>query len=91
VRASALNAQAALQFLTEARRAARPEPRVRLLGPVPAAMAKRAGRYHAQLLAESADRAALQRFLAGWIESIEALPSARRLRWALDVDPLELF
>jgi primosomal protein N' (replication factor Y) (superfamily II helicase) len=91
VRASAKSAEAALQFLTDARRSAHAPARVRLLGPVPAAMAKRAGRYHAQLLLESRDRGALQRFLADWIEKIEALPSARRVRWALDVDPLELF
>jgi primosomal protein N' (replication factor Y) len=91
VRTSAKSAEAALKFLTEARRLARPTARVRLLGPVPAAMAKRAGRYHAQLLIESAERSALQRFLAGWIEEIEQLPSGRRVRWALDVDPLELF
>jgi primosomal protein N' (replication factor Y) len=54
-------------------------------------MAKRAGRYHAQLLIESADRSALHRFLDGWISEIEQLPSSRRVRWALDVDPLELF
>ena len=91
VRASAKSAEAALQFLTDARRAAHGAERVRLLGPVPAAMARRAGRYHAQLLVESRDRGALQRFLARWIEEIEQLPSARRARWALDVDPLELF
>jgi primosomal protein N' (replication factor Y) len=54
-------------------------------------MAKRAGRYHAQLLIESAERHALHRFLDGWIDDIEQLPSGRRVRWALDVDPLELF
>jgi primosomal protein N' (replication factor Y) (superfamily II helicase) len=54
-------------------------------------MAKRAGRYHAQLLIESADRGALHRFLDGWVSEIEQLPSSRRVRWALDVDPLELF
>jgi primosomal protein N' (replication factor Y) len=91
VRDSAPSAAAALEFLTDARRMARPPPAVRLLGPVPAAMAKRAGRYHAQLLIESAERHALQRFLAGWIDDIEQLPSSRRVRWALDVDPLELF
>ena len=64
---------------------------VRLFGPVPAAMAKRAGRYHAQLLVESDDRSALQSFLDAWVSAVELLPSARRVRWALDVDPLELF
>jgi primosomal protein N' (replication factor Y) len=91
VRDSAKSAAAALEFLTAARELARPPPRVRLLGPVPAAMAKRAGRFHAQLLVETADRSALHRFLDGWISAIEQLPSARRVRWALDVDPLELF
>jgi primosomal protein N' (replication factor Y) len=91
VRDSAPSAAAALEFLTEARKVARPPPGVRLLGPVPAAMAKRAGRYHAQLLIESAERSALHRFLDGWISAVEQLPSSRRVRWALDVDPLELF
>ena len=91
VRTSAKSAAAALKFLTEARRIARAPARVRLLGPVPAAMAKRAGRYHAQLLIESRERGALQRFLTRWIEEIEQLPSGRHVRWALDVDPLELF
>jgi len=54
-------------------------------------MAKRAGRFHAQLLIESAERGALHRFLDEWIDAIEQLPSSRRVRWALDVDPLELF
>jgi primosomal protein N' (replication factor Y) len=91
VRDSAKSAAAALAFLTDARRLARLPPRVRLFGPVPAAMAKRAGRYHAQLLIESADRGALHRFLDSWVGQIEQLPSSRRVRWALDVDPLELF
>jgi primosomal protein N' (replication factor Y) (superfamily II helicase) len=64
---------------------------VRLLGPAPAAMARRAGRHHAQLLLESADRGALHRFLGQWIPHVDALPEARRVRWDLDVDPLDLF
>jgi primosomal protein N' (replication factor Y) len=105
VRDSAETAEAALAFLTEARRAAEglranrsgvggsamPAPAIRLLGPAPAAMAKRAGRYHAQLLLESADRAALHRFLDAWLPALESLPSGRRVRWALDVDPIEVF
>jgi primosomal protein N' (replication factor Y) len=91
VRTSAKTAEAALAFLTEARKIARPPRNVKLLGPVPAAMSKRAGRYHAQLLVESTDRTALHRFLDGWLPQIESLQSARRARWALDVDPIELF
>jgi len=105
VRDSAKTAEAALAFLTEARKAAedlRAERRaacghrpagqgIRLLGPAPAAMAKRAGRYHAQLLVESVERAALHRFLDAWLPALESLPGARRVRWALDVDPIEIF
>lgn len=105
VRDSAKTAEAALAFLTEARKAAErtladggggsgsraPGRAIRLLGPAPAAMAKRAGRYHAQLLVESMDRAALHRFLDAWLPELESLPSVRRVRWALDVDPIEIF
>jgi primosomal protein N' (replication factor Y) len=91
VRASATTAAAALDFLTAARRAAGSPRGIRLLGPVPAAMARRAGRYHSQLLLESTDRAALHRLLGGWLERVGELPGARQVRWALDVDPIDLF
>jgi primosomal protein N' (replication factor Y) len=64
--------------------------RIRLLGPAPAAMARRAGRHRAQLLVESASRGALQAFLAQWVAAIAALPAPRSLRWSLDVDPAEV-
>ncbi len=92
VRDSAPTPEAALGFLTDARGLARRPPRgVRLLGPVPAAMAKRAGRYHAQLLIESPERSRLHAFLDAWLPEVEQLRSARRVRWSLDVDPIELF
>jgi primosomal protein N' (replication factor Y) len=92
VRDSAKTAEHALEFLTEARKLVGTVPRgLKLLGPVPAAMSKRAGRYHAQLLIEGADRASLHHFLQSWLPAVEQLQSARRVRWALDVDPIELF
>ncbi len=92
LRDSAKTAQGALEFLTEARRLAGPPTRgLRLLGPVPAAMSKRAGRYHAQLLIEGRERSTLHHFLDSWLPAVEELQSARRVRWALDVDPIELF
>ena len=54
-------------------------------------MTRRADRYHAQLLIESGQRARLQRFLADWIPQVDALPARGKLRWVLDVDPLEVF
>jgi primosomal protein N' (replication factor Y) (superfamily II helicase) len=92
LRGSARSANAALEFLSEARRLVRrAPPGVRLLGPVAAAMRKRAGRHHAQLLVESRIRSRLHEFLDDWLPEVERLPSGRRVRWALDVDPLELF
>ncbi|MFM8517626.1 MAG: primosomal protein N' [Nevskiaceae bacterium] len=93
LRASAPQAQTTLEFLQAARTAGEDLEvgRIRLLGPAPAAMARRADRHHAQLLLESADRTSLHRFLQAWVPVIETLPTARRVRWALDVDPLELF
>ncbi|MBS0365796.1 MAG: primosomal protein N' [Proteobacteria bacterium] len=91
LRDSARTPQAALLFLREARALAGEAADVRLLGPVPAAMARRAGRHHAQLLIESPDRTRLQAFLTEWLPQVEALKSARAVRWSLDVDPQELF
>jgi primosomal protein N' (replication factor Y) len=93
LRASALELEPAIRFLEDARNLAlKRAPRaLRLLGPAPAPMARRASRYHAQLLLEAPERSALQRFLAPWIDAIETLPSAKRVRWSLDVDPIDLF
>jgi len=63
---------------------------VRLLGPAAAAMERRAGRYRAQLLLESAARGPLQRLLEAWLPRIEALKAPRRIRWSMDVDPIEV-
>lgn len=64
---------------------------VRVLGPVSAPMERKAGRYRAQLLFQSRDRAALHRLLAYLRTSLEGSTEARRVRWSVDVDPIELF
>ncbi len=92
LRASAPSAATTVGFLAAARRIAGQPPRgLRLLGPAPAALARRADRHHAQLLVDATDRTVLHRFLDAWLPQVETLPEARRVRWALDVDPLELF
>ncbi|WP_440997619.1 primosomal protein N' [Arhodomonas sp. SL1] len=90
LRAEAVDAAAPRAFLEEARQAAPEEATVTLLGPVPAPMERRAGRYRAQLLLQASTRAALQHHLSRWMPTVAALKSARRVRWALDVDPLEM-
>jgi primosomal protein N' (replication factor Y) len=90
LRASAPAAAQAMEFLNAARECAGAHPGARLLGPVSATMARRAGRHHAQLLIEHAGRGGLHHFLDLWLPAVERLPSARRVRWALDVDPLDI-
>jgi primosomal protein N' (replication factor Y) len=65
--------------------------RVRVLGPVDAPMARRAGRYRAQLLLQTTDRRALHEVLRELRPMLEGDPVARKVRWSIDVDPVELF
>jgi len=90
LRAEAPRREAALAFLAAARRAAGSPAGARLVGPAVAAMERRAGRHRAQLLIESSERAALRQLLDGWLPLVEELPEARRVRWSIDVDPLEV-
>lgn len=64
---------------------------VELLGPVPAPMERRAGRFRAQLLLQGNARAPLHKLMSSWIPLVEALPGSRTVRWSLDVDPIDLF
>jgi primosomal protein N' (replication factor Y) (superfamily II helicase) len=61
--------------------------RLTVLGPAAALIARRADHFRAHLLLESASRAPLQRFLKGWLPLIATEP---RVRWSIDVDPLEV-
>jgi len=61
-----------------------------LLGPIPAAMEKRAGRYRAQLLIQTDKRAQLHNFLRHWLPQLAQLPQAKKVRWSIDVDAMEL-
>ena len=60
---------------------------VEVFPPVPASLPRRAGLERGQVLAQALERPAMQRFLPRWRDAILALPG-RRVRWALDVDPL---
>ena len=63
--------------------------RVEIYEPVPAPIARVAGRERGHLLVQSASRSELQSFIDAWAPHL-ASPDARRVRWALDVDPLDL-
>lgn len=61
-----------------------------ILGPVMAPMERRAGRYRVQLLLRSTQRDALHRALAQALPEIRRLKAARKARWSLDIDPVDM-
>jgi len=60
-------------------------------GPLPAPMPRRAGFQRAQLLLSSGERRRLHALLDALVPLLYALPQARRVRWSLDVDPVDLY
>ncbi len=93
LRAQAPKEEEPRRFLDEAAELARQGgvAGIELWGPVPAPMERRAGRYRAHLLLQSTRRAGLQALLRSWVPGLADLPSARRVRWSIDVDPQEMF
>ena len=90
LRAEAPHIDTALAYLARAAGIGRAlSAEVTIYDPVPAAMARRAGRERAQLLAQAESRSLLQEFLTTWHAKLSAEPSSPA-RWSLDVDPLEL-
>ncbi|MCF8816027.1 primosomal protein N', partial [Xanthomonas campestris pv. campestris] len=98
-RAEAKDVAAANQFLIAVRAlvgAQTPAPSpaitpVECYGPMPAPMPRRAGFQRTQLLLSAAQRSALHRVLDAQMPAIHTLPQARRVRWSLDVDPIDLY
>ena len=93
IRSAAHKHADALGFLEVARRLleGRCGETLRVLGPVDAPMARRAGRFRAQLLLQSGDRRSLHDALRELRPQLEEDPAGRKVRWSIDVDPIELF
>jgi len=91
LRAEATSMQAGIDFLRQLQRQLPSPPRgTECLGPIPAPMEKRAGRYRSQLLLKASRRSDLQRALQHLLDVSEALKPPSGLRWSVDVDPLDL-
>jgi primosomal protein N' (replication factor Y) (superfamily II helicase) len=97
VRAEARTQETAQEFLTAASAegaAMAGELGVTLYPAVPMTVQRVANVERAQMLVESASRAALQRFLSDWHQTLHAVrqgPQGKGLiRWAVDVDPLAI-
>ena len=90
-RAEAPNSAAPNEFLEQVRAQLGQHAGLGVLGPIPAPMEKRAGRFRAQLLLMAPERRVLHGVLRAVMPGLDALPEARRVRWSLDVDPQEMF
>lgn len=87
----------ALNFLAHARALPDEQPAgfttssaVTIYDPVPLRVVRVANIERAQLLIESANRPALQAFLAAWSHALGGLARQFRVRYNLEVDPLEI-
>jgi primosomal protein N' (replication factor Y) len=94
IRAESNRPDEAEAFLRLARKIAEklraPTPALSYLGPLPALMEKRAGRFRYVLQVDADQRAALQTLLSAMAAELENHKDSRRLRWSIDVDPQEL-
>jgi len=93
LRAEAVTASQPMEFLKQAKMLAQElaVPGIELLGPLPSPMEKRAGRYRAQFFVQSGKRAALHKLLHPWVLALEQSKLGRKVRWSIDVDPLDVY
>ena len=66
------------------------EPDIQCLGPLPALMEKRAGRFRFILQVTASQRGQLQRCLSAVAIQLDNEKLAQKVRWSVDVDPQEL-
>lgn len=92
LRAESRDQRTTSDFLEAAAEAARGQLQgVDIWGPVPAPMERKAGHYRGHLLLQARQRAQLHAGLSPWLEQLRTSGTARKVRWHLDIDPLESF
>lgn len=94
LRAESKRPEIALDFLKMARHEAQnifaSNPQLHYLGPLPSMIEKRGDRFRYQLQFNSAQRKPLQQLLTQLSHILESHALSKRVRWAIDVDPLEM-
>ena len=90
LRAEAQHAEPPMQFLAMAKGLFESGD-IELHGPLPAPMPRRGGWHRSQLLLSSPDRRALHAALDAAMPALYEFPEARKVRWSLDVDPVDLY
>jgi primosomal protein N' (replication factor Y) len=91
IRAQAKTAQAPEQFLEKLKKMLdQISSEVSVFGPNIAIMAKKQGYHRFQLTLQASSRNQLHGLLAKLTELIQKVPERTRVRWSLDVDPIEM-
>ena len=94
LRAEAADGQAAKAFLEFARQHAEQQlpasPDTGYLGPLPAAMEKRNGRFRHQLSITCRERPRLQQLMSTLSVILEQSPIGSKVRWSVDIDPQDM-
>jgi primosomal protein N' (replication factor Y) len=95
-RVEAVKTDLCAQFLSEvnqlllAEQTALNLPTISMFGPLSAPIEKRAGRFRWQLLLVTNHRMALQALLRECLSKVEGLKSAHKVRWSVDIDPINI-
>lgn len=79
------------QFLQQASAIARAAGSrdLEIFGPMQSPLGKKAGHFRAQLILQAGKRSTLQRLGHSLVAALDELPLGRRVRWSIDVDPLD--
>lgn len=89
LRAEATQLKSVMHFLEHAQAQGKAiKSDITLYDPTPSPLTRRAGKERAHLLAQAGSRQALQGFLNHWLNSFDD-QYTRRVRWSIDVDPLD--
>ena len=92
-RADAFSLELALSKLEEIRAIVKPvsdQQDVQCIGPIPALMTRRIGRYRAQLCLMSLNHRHLRQVLRHCMTAVEAVASSHQVKWMIDVDASDL-
>lgn len=91
IRAESPNAQMPMKFL--AALAAKVKSRrvngLDILGPIPAVMERRAGRYRAQIMVTADNRRVLATSIKYFLADTGDISTHRQVRWSIDIDPYD--
>lgn len=92
-RADAMNISEAMEKLTEIKRCLQVSEKIKglnCIGPMPALMTRRIGRYRAQLCLFSQDTARLRAVLRETMPALQEIKNSQTVKWTIDVDAFDL-